>query len=877
MSLKAASRVTEPLRVAAVPLTPTQGPAAQPRAVRSPQSINSSEQARPPQTAGDSAVLSFLEAFRILLRSARLYQRTHPRWVENLQETERRMRSALIAAPKVVIAVERGGLITPHPESPRGRTLADPNGDWKALAGELSRAGLSSISFLSQAHLGEIEMFAHRIAEVARTRSASAETATAEWQSWIATTRIGGIRVNIPIDRQDDTMLTVLVSALLAYEDPASPHSTHDSGSFPPMTREQGIAAMRLLEKLGALEELSLPSAEAAARRLHAEMGEATPLAITLVARAVSIHPPRPADTLLGYVNRLTDCLLLEFARREFLRDHIHAPEIVALLAGLERERLAKGDLSHAPDVPEQRVASLVDAFWQSLPARERTRVLRGHDAWCVPATALALHIEPMLIAAERRNNDAPAREARTLLLRYAAGLESEEARARRAVATGLAELEPQIAQLWPHSSAENLGRDVARALVLETSPGISGLLAVLTERLTRLALAGRHYAEFERIIVALDAAPRDSEHSHIATMVSRITADESWLYLVEDALAKRPLDSVLPRLLRRDPTRLLDRLALLLTAPEGLGALPAMARLVRAAGEPVLGALQSRLFEPRRQPAVTAIKLLSAVEPARLIACLPRALPSWDWNLQDLAVTELSRLTDPELISETSDAFRRVVAEAHPLTVPSMLDQIGLAQDLRALPLLIEISAGMHETLRDVFFRIKAVEALGRMRATESADLLRMIVRERSGLTHTEPAGLRSAAEEALALIENHPAAARVRAQQDALNKSGLSFARPRRYVRIPLVSTYSAKLEGPRAGTCKVRTISLGGAYLEADHRLSVGDSVKVEFRAGLHKIQSTAIVRNVSPGGGGIEFVHMKAADRERLRRLIGRLSD
>ena len=875
MSLKAATRATEPLRVAAVPVTPA--PTTVPKAVRDPQAKIPPEQARPAYTAADSAILSFLEAFRILLRSARLYQSTHPRWVEHLQETERRMRSALTVVPKLTIAVERGALVSPHPECPRGRPLADPQGDWKALAGELTRAGLSSIVFSSQAHLGEIEMFAQRVAEAARTRRASPEAATAEWNSWLAAARIGGIRVNLPIDRQDDTMLTVFVSSLLAYEDPASPHSTHDSRSFPPMSRDQAIAAMRLLEKLGALEEVSLPSAEAAARRLHAEMSEATPLAIALAARAVSIHPPRSADTLRGYVNRLTDCLLLEFAQREFLRGHIHAPEIVAMLAGLERERLAKGDLSEAPDVAELRVASLVDRFWESLPARERTRVLRSHDAWCVPATSFAHHIEPMLTAAETRNTETPAREARALLLRYASGLESEEARARRAVAAGLAEIEPQIARLWPHSSAENFGRDVARALVLETSPGISGLLAALMERLARLALTGRHYAEFERILVALDAAPRDAEHAHISAMVSRITADESWLYLVEDALANRPLDAVLPRLLRRDPARLLDRLALLLTAPEGLGALPAMARLVRAAGEPVLGALQSRLFEPRRQPAVTAIKLLSAVEPARLIACLPRALPSWDWNLQDLAVTELSRLTDPELIAQTAEAFRRVVAEAHSLTVPSMLDQIGLAQHARALPLLIEIASGMHETLRDVFFRIKAVEALGRMRAAEAAELLRMIVRERNGLTHAEPAGLRSAAEEALALIENHPAAARVRAQQDALSKSGLSFARPRRYIRIPLDSTYSAQLEGPRAGTCKVRTISLGGAYLEAQQRLSVGDSLKVEFRAGLHKIQSTAIVRNVSPGGGGVEFVHMKASDRERLRRLINRLAD
>ena len=866
----------EPLRVEAAAVISTPKGVAGPEAVRGAQTKFPSTLSRPALTAADSAVLSFLEAFRILSRSARLYQRTHPRWVENLQETERRLRMALSVLPKVTIRIERGALVAPYTESPQGRPLSDPQGDWRALAEELTRAGLNSIVFLSQAHMGEIELLTQKIADAARTRHASAEAAAADWKAWIETFRVIGIRVNVPVESQDKTVLAVFVSALLAYEDPECKHSTHDSRSLPPMSRDQAIAAMRLLEKLGKLEQLSLSSADEAARHLYAELGEASPTAIAIAARALSIDPPRPSDELHEYVHRLVNFLLLEFAQREFLHERIRAPEVVVLLAGLERERLAAGDLSHAPDVPEHRVASLLERFWDKLPARERTRVLHSIDAWCVPATAISRHIEPMMVAAERHRNEVPAREARAVLLRYASALESEEGRARRSVATGLAEMEPQIARLWPHSSVENMGRDIARALVLETSPGISGLLAALTERLMRLALAGRHYAEFERILRALDAAPRDAEHAHISAMVTRIVSDESWLYLVEDALAKRPLDPVLPRLLRRDPARLLDRLALLLTSQEGIDELPAMTRLVRAAGEPVLGALQSRLFEPRRQPAVTAIKLLAAAEPSRLIVCLPRALPSWDWNLQDLAVTELSRLTDPELILDTADAFREVVPEAHPLAVPSMLDQIGLSQDSRALPMLLEIASGAHETLRDVFFRIKAVEALGRLRAPEAADMLRKIVRERAGLTHTEPAGLRSAAEEALALIENHPAAARVRAQQETLNKSGLAFARPRRYLRIPLTSAYSAKLEGPHPGSCKVRTISLGGAYLEGDQRLSVGDSIRIEIRTGMRKIQTTAVVRNVSPNGGGIEFVHMKAPDRERLRKWIGRLS-
>jgi len=69
------------------------------------------------------------------------------------------------------------------------------------------------------------------------------------------------------------------------------------------------------------------------------------------------------------------------------------------------------------------------------------------------------------------------------------------------------------------------------------------------------------------------------------------------------------------------------------------------------------------------------------------------------------------------------------------------------------------------------------------------------------------------------------------------------------------------------------RVKTISLGGAYVEAKNRLNVGDSVQLSVRSGLRKINFTAVVRNVGPdGGGGVEFVHMKDEDRERLRRLV-----
>ena len=54
-----------------------------------------------------------------------------------------------------------------------------------------------------------------------------------------------------------------------------------------------------------------------------------------------------------------------------------------------------------------------------------------------------------------------------------------------------------------------------------------------------------------------------------------------------------------------------------------------------------------------------------------------------------------------------------------------------------------------------------------------------------------------------------------------------------------------------------------------------LVVGDSVQVEIRSGMRRIQSTAMVRNVTPHGAGLEFVHLKPGDRELLRRLVSQL--
>jgi PilZ domain len=92
---------------------------------------------------------------------------------------------------------------------------------------------------------------------------------------------------------------------------------------------------------------------------------------------------------------------------------------------------------------------------------------------------------------------------------------------------------------------------------------------------------------------------------------------------------------------------------------------------------------------------------------------------------------------------------------------------------------------------------------------------------------------------------------------------------------VRVPLDSPLRAQIDSqPTAHMARVKTISLGGAYLESPKKMAVGDSIKLEIRSGFRKLNFTAVVRNIGPEGNGVEFVHMKDEDREKLRKLVQR---
>ncbi len=709
----------------------------------------------------DSEVIAFLRQLRVLIGAGRLYQRNHPRFMDGLKATEAQLRKVVANDTALVLAVERRGIILPMQAGTDHELLNDPRGELRALADELLRTGICSILFQPQVNIGELDRFAYQISQVPRSATPGDTASRKGWETWIREQEIIGIRLNVPTERRDSLLMASLVSAVFAYDDaPLRSARARAETAQPAATFEQMSATLRLVGKLAPPQDFETQAAaEDVARRIHAVLSSADRTQVSRVVHAVSQVKPREGESLEVYLQRLADSLILAFVKDKFQSEQIKPMELAPMMIRLDQERIqvAHGsDGARGGQHDETRVAILCEKFWNAMPARERARVLHGGDAWCLPIAIVDRYLEPLVIAVTRKKSEAAGREARKVLMNYARCLASEEGKARWAAAAGLSELMPLITRLWPHPELSSLGPDVVQALVAETSPGIAGVLTAVVENLARLALTKREFGSFEQLLDALESSPRDDQHAHIPMLIGRILSDDQWLYLVDAALASRPPHPVIPRLLGRAPDRLIDRLGLLLTAPNGLNSLPAMVRLVCAVGEPVLGALETRLYEPRRQRTATAIHLLSLADPLRLAKALVRALPSWEWSLQDLAVSELTRSSDPKVVAVSAMAFVDTVAEAHALVVPCMIDHIGIANETSGTPMLLRVAEGNHPALRDIYFRIKAVEALGRMRVAEAAPMLLQIItpgdHAAAWRTYTEPAALRNAAEESLA-----------------------------------------------------------------------------------------------------------------------------
>jgi hypothetical protein len=215
-------------------------------------------------------------------------------------------------------------------------------------------------------------------------------------------------------------------------------------------------------------------------------------------------------------------------------------------------------------------------------------------------------------------------------------------------------------------------------------------------------------------------------------------------------------------------------------------------------------------------------------------------------------------------------------------LILPLALDEIGMSGDLETAPKLLKLANGGVVKNCTEFLRVKAIEALGRLRATSAAPALRNFVESRKTLGWEFPEEIRTAAAQALSkfdlawarkFLPKSGLDANILALAPLDPKPNRDYVRQRRYKRVKLSRSVPATITTQHANfDTAISVLSLDGGLLSGDLKLPVGAEATLKIPAGLRSISMQTVVRFVRAQKAGFEMVGMQLDDRVKLRRLL-----
>jgi hypothetical protein len=209
----------------------------------------------------------------------------------------------------------------------------------------------------------------------------------------------------------------------------------------------------------------------------------------------------------------------------------------------------------------------------------------------------------------------------------------------------------------------------------------------------------------------------------------------------------------------------------------------------------------------------------------------------------------------------------------------PLALDEMGMSGHPDCIPKLMEIA---ESNATSGFTRVKAIEALGRLRATAATQFLQGIMDARQLWRWTHPEELRIAAAQALMRVDATMALEKL--APSGLDRKDLtleptdpepntSVIRQRRYARLKLSRNLAATTTNLRENIrLAIPELNLGGGIGSGDRHLAPGSLLTLKLVHGVRNIKAQAVVRGARPQAMAFEFVDMDLEERSRLRKLL-----
>jgi PilZ domain len=655
--------------------------------------------------------------------------------------------------------------------------------------------------------------------------------------------------------------------------------STGGSPETPPLDEAQMQGLLRLLAQFGEAahgkNSQQPPDAMSWQQKL-AELPQNAQVTLRQALATVAAKTPS-AKVDEAMLLRLAEDLAIRFALDRFQRGEVRVNAVRQMLdrMGHELETLRKllrsreDKMASAGLSVESHVDVLDRQFWAAVPESGKRAVLTSSEAWCIPPRNVQQYVEELLGRGE-------SEAAGDVLLKYASCVRNKDAEARKKAAIGLG----QLAELYSKAASQRLQdalAQIGQQLAAEKDPELQTLLSAAFVRLSQESAQRRYYRAMQQSLDSL-ADLEEVRPTWAQSLRPRIGVENRLPEFVEEALTAEAMPEGLVAVLNRIPEGAGEHLSVRLARSGRRSERENIVQLAKAVG----GACARHLREVFKSepPAKAALVagLLSRLDPAAIEELLPMRLRHSGRSFHDAIVRQLSVGGAPERGRLLAESIELLDVAA----VSLALDEIGMCGDPATAATLLRLAEGEILPQGADYLRVKAIEALGRMRAPDAVGPLRNFVEARKTFGWAYPEEIRTAAAQALVKID--PEWIQTFLPQSGLDANVMALApldaipgrdvvRHRRHRRIRLPRHVPAVLTSARGKyPSSISVLSLEGGLLSGDVQLAVGTEATLKIPAGLRSISMQAVVRFVRPHQAGFEMVGMGLEDRTKLRRLL-----
>jgi hypothetical protein len=587
-----------------------------------------------------------------------------------------------------------------------------------------------------------------------------------------------------------------------------------------------------------------------------------------LAAQAPDAKPDKPM------LLKLAEHVAIRFALDSYEKGELRVNAVKQLLDRMntEIEALRKilstqEDMMAQAGLSVQSYTELLDQeFWEQVPEENKKEVLTSDEAWCVPPRNVRAFLEDMLRRGELKT-------VNEILMKYASCVGLEAPEARRTTAIGLSDL-GELYGSGDGSALMEAIRRLGNQLAIEREPELQTLVSAAFVRLSQEAASKRCYPAMQQALSSLDSVEAQRPGS-TQSLRPRIGAEERLPEFIEEAMRSGQIADGMMDILSLMPKATIHYVTNRFGHCGFREDCDLLTTIIRNLGEDATQRLLETLQTAPAGESAETIGLVSQLSPENVEKILPARLSQWPRSSHDRAVRQLSAAPAEERARLLLALYDSIDGLIRPLAI----DEMGMSGQASCIPKLIEL---VQNDETPAFTRVKAVEALGRLRASASSALFQHILETRQVWRWVYPNELRIAAAQALLRVDQAVGMEKVAASGIDRKELTLeptdpdpnaSVIRQRRYARLKLSRNLIAVTTNLRENfRLSIPELNLGGGIGSGERHLAPGSLLSLKFSLGVRNIKAQAIVRGARPQAMAFEFVDMDLDERYRLRKLL-----